>query len=349
LEGILLIDEAYQLAGCQESNDIYDVPDQFYLDREGLKKSGTPLLETDLQQRMSEHKEKISKSSKFSRLSDKEKQKMIDKDRHMERDAKESRMREGTQEGGKREQVLIYKPSSGNDFGKESITEIVNFLDKNIGLICVIAAGYEHETYGCFMGANEGMPRRFPNIFNIQRMDFFKLTELLIMSIKAKLGVKFPLFIEFINKTLNTEKIDNIEDIGKVTLLCLYFIYVLDVLDLLKNGPGDLQNLSNYIIQQFNSDLMNKTEFDEMSIMLYILYGFKNFLVGKGFDLKIECCSETTNYIVMIPKSIEQKTKFNYKNIKLQIIPSEIIKELTKASSTSYKTFKEEVISQKLL
>lgn len=47
------------------------------------------------------------------------------------------------------------------DHGDEAVTEMVNFLDKTIGLSIVIASGYEAEMKKRFLGANEGMDRRF--------------------------------------------------------------------------------------------------------------------------------------------------------------------------------------------
>lgn len=47
------------------------------------------------------------------------------------------------------------------DHGIEAVTEMVNHLDKYIGLSIVIAGGYEKEMKERFLGANEGMDRRF--------------------------------------------------------------------------------------------------------------------------------------------------------------------------------------------
>lgn len=47
------------------------------------------------------------------------------------------------------------------DHGEEAVTEMVNFLDKTMGLSIVIASGYEGEMRRRFLGANEGMDRRF--------------------------------------------------------------------------------------------------------------------------------------------------------------------------------------------
>lgn len=57
-----------------------------------------------------------------------------------------------TQEGGRG----VYR-----DHGTEAVTEMVNFLDKTMGLSIVIASGYEKEMRQRFLGANEGMDRRF--------------------------------------------------------------------------------------------------------------------------------------------------------------------------------------------
>jgi hypothetical protein len=47
-------------------------------------------------------------------------------------------------------------------YGMEVMTEIVNFLDKFKGRICIIAAGYEEPMMNQFFAINEGLPRRFP-------------------------------------------------------------------------------------------------------------------------------------------------------------------------------------------
>jgi hypothetical protein len=49
----------------------------------------------------------------------------------------------------------------GIDHGHEAITELVNFIDKMIGLNVIIVAGYEREMKTRFMEANEGLERRF--------------------------------------------------------------------------------------------------------------------------------------------------------------------------------------------
>jgi len=48
------------------------------------------------------------------------------------------------------------------DYGTEAITELVNFLDKFVGMIIVVVAGYKNVMEKKFMKNNEGLPRRFP-------------------------------------------------------------------------------------------------------------------------------------------------------------------------------------------
>ena len=60
-------------------------------------------------------------------------------------------------------------------YGMESITEIVNFLDKYMALSIVIVAGYENEMNQCFFERNEGLRRRFPNQFKLIDYEFYDL------------------------------------------------------------------------------------------------------------------------------------------------------------------------------
>lgn len=52
-----------------------------------------------------------------------------------------------------------------DSYGAESLTEIVDFLSQNRGLECMIVAGYTIDTLVTFFEANEGIARRFPNIY----------------------------------------------------------------------------------------------------------------------------------------------------------------------------------------
>jgi hypothetical protein len=60
-------------------------------------------------------------------------------------------------------------------YGMESITEIVNFLDKYMALSIVIVAGYENEMNLCFFSRNEGLRRRFPNQYKLVDYEYYDL------------------------------------------------------------------------------------------------------------------------------------------------------------------------------
>ncbi len=55
-----------------------------------------------------------------------------------------------------------------NAYSSDSISEIVNFMDKYIGLNLIIAAGYADKMKDCFLKFNEGIPRRFPEIIELK-------------------------------------------------------------------------------------------------------------------------------------------------------------------------------------
>lgn len=67
----------------------------------------------------------------------------------------------------------------GLDHSSEALTELVNFLDKMIGLSLVIVAGYEVPMKERFMTANEGLPRRFPHVIYLKNYNAKELTFIL--------------------------------------------------------------------------------------------------------------------------------------------------------------------------
>jgi len=68
----------------------------------------------------------------------------------------------------------------GKDFGHESITEIVNFLDKYVGMSVVIVAGYRGIMKEKFFPSNEGLERRFPHQITLEPYSVPQLTDILV-------------------------------------------------------------------------------------------------------------------------------------------------------------------------
>ena len=97
---------------------------------------------------------------------------------------------------------------SSKDYGQESITEIVNFIDKHIGLSVIIAAGYEGKIVDCFLAINEGMKRRFPNNMRLMLYSAKDLFEILMafISDKFKFNVFTPSQSQYIYKLIEKEE-----------------------------------------------------------------------------------------------------------------------------------------------
>lgn len=153
------------------------------------------------------------------------------------------------------------------DFGSEAITEMVNFLDKYIGLNIVIVAGYENVMNRCFMTANEGLPRRFPYRYVLSPYTVSELTDILINNLKRKVR----------------DGIDIDEEAGNYLYSLTDMIYK-NMPELLGNQAGDMLNLSSninnainssYHIQWINGNLENNKKI--------ILAGFDDFLESKGY------------------------------------------------------------------
>lgn len=157
----------------------------------------------------------------------------------------------------------------GKTFGPEAITEIVNFLDKNIGMSIMIVAGYEREMNGCFFAANQGLRRRFP--INIQ-IPKYSNTDLL------------NIFLNESVKRIGSNIFD--EEIARY----IYTIIVkLDEHDntIFGNQAGDMMNLSSMFLNSyFGSYAYNWGTYKDD---LYIVNEtFNLFLRNKGYIMTIK-------------------------------------------------------------
>lgn len=161
---------------------------------------------------------------------------------------------------------IVPKPQDeGKDFGKECITEIVNFLDKYIGMSVVIVAGYERDMKERFMASNEGLPRRFPHEYVLKSYTAANLTDILVSNIKSKLPDNIQLDEDVIN---------------------LFYSIVLrlkkEMPHTLANQAGDMLNLASSIVKTINSSYQLSWDSDLDEKESIILEGFQNFLKRKG-------------------------------------------------------------------
>lgn len=160
---------------------------------------------------------------------------------------------------------------SNVDTGQESITEIVNYIDKHIGLSVIIAAGYEDKMTKCFLAINEGMKRRFPN--NIRLLDYTSkdLSDILNYNVKNMFGSQIlsPSQITYIN-----ELIDYLNTLEPV---------IGDQNEkLFSNQAGDMLNLSNSVVQDLI--LNQKVGYKIPNIN----DTFTKFFINKGLQVTIK-------------------------------------------------------------
>ncbi len=151
------------------------------------------------------------------------------------------------------------------DFGPEAITEMVNFLDKYIGMGIVIVAGYEGIMNRCFFPSNEGLNRRFPFRYVLSPYSPADLTTILIKFIESKSDAK-------IDKNISN------------FLFSLITQMQLDDPDIFKNQAGDMLNLGTAIVKAINSSHKISWGTDNDNIKL-IKHGFNDFLRNKGYEL----------------------------------------------------------------
>lgn len=122
----------------------------------------------------------------------------------------------------------------GNDTGPEAMTEIVNFLDKYIGMNVTIVAGYTRLMKMTFFPSNEGLARRFPIVMELKDYSNRELVNILVRFINSKRDQKLD------SKTCN-------------------YLYSL-VISLKKEYPmifkgqaGDMLNLGTAIVKSINA------------------------------------------------------------------------------------------------
>jgi len=124
----------------------------------------------------------------------------------------------------------------GRDFGAEAVTELVNFLDKYIGMNVVIVAGYKDLMMERFFPSNEGLARRFPYQMVLRDYSVAELTDILLRFIERKIG------------TVVDDKTGNylysmVSRLGKDVGMHSVF----------SNQAGDMLNLGTFLVKAINS------------------------------------------------------------------------------------------------
>ena len=164
------------------------------------------------------------------------------------------------------------------DFGGEALGEIVNFLERYIGMNVVIVAGYQNLMKKHFMTYNEGMPRRFPYLYILNPYTTEELTDILITHFK--------------------EKIPRGTDVGTLGTLDYQgpkvhdFLYtVITALGTNKKSiesqAGDMLNLASALGRAVSSSYHKKWGSDYETNMEILLEGVNDFLATKEMTIEL--------------------------------------------------------------
>ncbi len=158
----------------------------------------------------------------------------------------------------------------GKDFGSEAVTEMINFMDKYIGLSITIVAGYKDLMHRCFMTFNEGLPRRFPFVYDLQPYSVSELSDILITNLKRRVRDDVT-----IDDATGNFLYSVIEQINTHTP------------DVLSNQAGDMLNLSSSINKSINSTYTIEWVNGNLPNNIPILMdGVHDFLSVKGYILR---------------------------------------------------------------
>jgi SpoVK/Ycf46/Vps4 family AAA+-type ATPase len=149
--------------------------------------------------------------------------------------------------------------SKGSQFNEEAIGELINFMDKFIGCIVIIVAGYENKMMDCFMPFNEGLSRRFPRVMKLTPYSAEDLTTIL----KSFLEDAGHLH-EYLSKSQLAYIAQLIEDTNAH--------------DIYTNQAGDMLNLSKALLEDA---IMYQHDYDADAIF----QTFVRFAASKRFKL----------------------------------------------------------------
>ena len=138
---------------------------------------------------------------------------------------------------------------------EEAVGELINFIDKFIGCMVLIVAGYKNKMNDCFLKFNEGMARRFPKV-----MDLVPYTS----------NDMYKIFEIFLNDSIEVTKIFT----KKQREFMKSIISALNDNEVFDNQAGDMLNLSKVIGE--DAILFDKKYNNDM-----IKFSFKKFCINK--------------------------------------------------------------------
>jgi hypothetical protein len=149
--------------------------------------------------------------------------------------------------------------AKNDNFSEEAVGELINFMDKFVGCMVIIVAGYKDKMYECFLAFNEGMARRFPKVIDLlpyDTDDLYNIFETFLadsIDIHATLPKDKRMYIKGVMDALNKSEVFN-------------------------NQAGDMLNLSKVIGEDAVLMMPNYTK-------QMINLSFQKFCAGKNIAI----------------------------------------------------------------
>ena len=150
--------------------------------------------------------------------------------------------------------------NSDSDYEKEAIGELVNFIDKFIGCIVVIVAGYKKIMHDCFLTFNEGIARRFPRVIDLppySSNDLWNIFAASMGPLVGRLSTSQSSFIASMIDWLNSQQ---------------------EHLQVFSNQAGDMLNLATLTTEDM---LLIDGQYDDDAIV----ETFRSFCANKNLEL----------------------------------------------------------------
>jgi hypothetical protein len=147
-----------------------------------------------------------------------------------------------------------------DNYSNEVIGELINFMDKFMGCIIIIVAGYKDKMTECFLTYNEGIARRFPKMIELAPYNSNDL---------------YNIFELFLNDTIDVRELFTTEQRKYIKSI----IASLNDNKVFTNQAGDMLNLSKVIGEDA---ILNNKKYDKKLIKI----SFQKFCLAK--DIAIE-------------------------------------------------------------
>jgi hypothetical protein len=162
-------------------------------------------------------------------------------------------------------------PKSSDNYGRESIAEILNFTDEYKGLNIIIAAGYKKDMFNCFLKINEGMPRRFQYHIYLKKLtstDLYKILKINLKDLSDK--------NEFLEIYKDKIKMNHIKKLIEI-------LNSSSKHDVFSNQVADIEYLAQIIIEDIlTNGGINEYTLNNINII------FQKFLLYKNIPIKIK-------------------------------------------------------------